>query len=358
MEPTGAAYVLTAAQFERDVTQHGGDVAWRRCQVNRFIASFEEAKGLMSRDGAGEIHKYLLKDRKWFQSSHLASAHIDYRRFMGKSHYNSTLYYPHFFVIQAIYVLGGEPIHDAIRGMYKEVSRHWGMDITPDKPFYPRLADSEKERRLIMGNIQEPDTPSGRQVSDASQGNIGAHNSINNNNNNNTNSDRQKALNSHLESVARLSAELSNEAQVGAQRRETDLQRMQGQLRTLQQEKFHLQRQVREQSSLRQKAENKLKENEGQLHDTQRQLTISRQYANALENDRSHMRNDISQYQQLSIEIQDIDKQLKAKSSMRQQCMNRVAERSFSRIEGFKAATKRPVDEIADGREPKQPRQE
>ncbi|KAF5626769.1 hypothetical protein F25303_11011 [Fusarium sp. NRRL 25303] len=287
MEPTGAAYVLTAAHFERDVTQHGGDFAWRRCQVNRVIASFEEAKGRMSRDGAGEVHKYLLKDRKWFQSSHLASAHIDYRRFMGKSHYNSTLYYPYFFVIQAIYVLGGEPIHDAIRGMYKEVSRHWGMDITPDKPFYPRLADSEKERRLIMGTSKNR-IP---QVENKS-------------------ATQPKAIS------------------------------------------------VREQSSLRQKAENKLKENEGQLHDTQRQLTISRQYANALDNDLSHMRNDINHYQQLSIEIQEIDKQRKAKSSMRQQCMNRVAEGSFSRIEGFKAATKRPVDEIADGREPKRPRQE
>ncbi|CCT69044.1 uncharacterized protein FFB20_10718 [Fusarium fujikuroi] len=133
---------------------------------------------------------------------------------------------------------------------------------------------------------------------------------------------------------------------------------MQGQLRTLQQQDFDLKQQVRDESNLRQNAENKLRENEGQLRYAQHQLTISRQYANALENGQSQMRNDISQYQQLSIEIQEIDKQRKAKSSMRQQCMNRVAERSLSRVEGFKAATKRPVDGIADGREPKRPRQE
>ncbi|KAF4436335.1 hypothetical protein FACUT_6499 [Fusarium acutatum] len=163
MEPI-ASYILIAAQFAGQVNQPRGDAVQRQAQVERVLLSFEQAKKHMSQEGIREVYQYL-KSGQWIQNCRLASSHTTYRRFMGKSSFKSTLYYPHFFVVQAIYVLGGGPIHDAIRGMYQELSEHWGMAITPDKPFYPRLADSEKKRRLILGNNQGPDTRSGRQAS-------------------------------------------------------------------------------------------------------------------------------------------------------------------------------------------------
>ncbi|KAF5634604.1 hypothetical protein F52700_5797 [Fusarium sp. NRRL 52700] len=352
MELSGATYVLTAAQFEREVTRPGGDVAWRRTQVRRVLDSFEESKKEMSNQGVEEVYKYLTNSQ-WIQDSRKLSEHSAYRRFVGTGRHSKSLYYGHFFVLQAIFVTNGGKIGDAVERMYDELSGHWGKLIPHDKPFYPRLADSEKERRLIMGNYQWRNDQAGKQDSDAIQGKITAHSNINNNS---TNSDKQKALDRHLRAAAQLSAELNDEAQE-AQRRETDWQRMRGELRTLRQQNLDLKRQVQERSNLLQNAENKLEEKEGQLRDTQRQLITSREYASALENYRSHMRQDIGQYQQLSIEIQEVDEQRKAKSSMMQQCINNMARRGLSQIEGSNAATKRPAAENGGGEEPKRPRQ-
>ncbi|PNP61143.1 hypothetical protein FNYG_14231 [Fusarium nygamai] len=267
MEPTGASVNLTAAQFDREVTQNGGDVAWRQAQVKRVLASLDEAEREMSKAGVEEVKKYL-KTGKWISHCHLASSHTAYRRFMGKSDFESTLYYPHFFVIQAIYVLGGGPIHDAIRGMYREMSGHWGMFITPDKPFYPRLGDSEKERRLIFGNIQGPATPSGRQA---------------------TSEDRHKELSLHLEAAAKLSSEIQDNGEVN-QRRSIDLQRMRDELRHAQQRNLYLERKVEEETQKRHNAErhkqalqDQLNQKSDQLRHAVTHLGESRRYAKGLE---------------------------------------------------------------------------
>ncbi|KAF5544440.1 hypothetical protein FMEXI_6553 [Fusarium mexicanum] len=352
MEPPGDPYTLTAAQFAGHVKQSGVVVPWRETQVDRVLLSFDKAKE-MSKEGIREVYQYL-ESGKWIQSGSAASGHTAYRRFMGRPGFTRTLYYPFFFVVQAIYVPNGLLNNNAIHSMYRELSQHWGMNIALGQPFYPRLTDSEKERRLILGYYQEQnDEQAGKQVINTIQGNIAAHNSVNNN----TNSDKQKELSNHLRLAAQLSEELSNEAEV-AQRHEKDLQSTREELSTLRQQNLDLERQVQEHSNLRQNAENKLRENESQLHNTQCQLITSRKYADELEKDLNHMRNDISQYQQLSKEIQEVDEQRKLKSSIREQCMNRMAQRSVSRTEEFKAVTKRPTDEIADGEEPKRSRQE
>ncbi|KAF4956667.1 hypothetical protein FGADI_3656 [Fusarium gaditjirri] len=76
---------------------------------------------------------------------------------MGKGTYNRgipTLYYPEFFVIQAVFPLdpSKKDIHKAVQQLYEEVSRHWATKVTPGIPFFPHLEDSDRELRLILGN--------------------------------------------------------------------------------------------------------------------------------------------------------------------------------------------------------------
>ncbi|KAM5372824.1 hypothetical protein ACJA88_008961 [Fusarium oxysporum] len=164
MEPIGAAYTLTAAQFAGQVNQRGGNVAVRRAQVDCVLVSFEEAKKYMSKDGIEEVHKYL-RTGEWVRDQTNAGSHPAYKRFVGSGGYKKTLHYPKFFVIQAIYTLNGRQIGDAVERMYEELSGHWGKFIPSDKPFYPRLADPDQERLLIMGDYRWRDFQVGRQAS-------------------------------------------------------------------------------------------------------------------------------------------------------------------------------------------------
>ncbi|CVL01997.1 uncharacterized protein FMAN_08120 [Fusarium mangiferae] len=378
MESTGAPYTLTAAQFAGQVNLPNRDTAQRQAQVERVLLSFEQAKKQMSEEGIREVYEYL-KPGKWIQSARSATDHTAYRRFLGKAGLRSTLYYPQFFVIQAIYVDFGGHNPEAIYWLYRDLSEYWGMTITTDRPFYPRLEDSEKERRLIRACYYGQNDQAGNQVIDTIQGNIAAHNSINNNNDNtDPDSDKQKALDGHIRAVSKLSAELKNEAEE-KQRRETDLR---GQLETLNQQNLDLQRQIQDESDLRQKAEKELNENKVQLQDTQHQLQdtqrqlqntqgqlqvtqdqlrISRKDASTMENKMRDIQNCINQHNQhnqLSMEIRELDKQRKDISAKRQQCINSMAEHSRPRVEGFNSANKRPVAGIADGEESKRPRQE
>ncbi|KAF5978950.1 hypothetical protein FBULB1_5978 [Fusarium bulbicola] len=338
MEPTGATYVLTAAQFAWQVNQPGGDPVQRQAQVERVIASFEQAKKHMRRDMVGELHR-CLESGKWIQSSQNASGHTAYKRFVGKSGYTHTPQYAHFFVIQAIYVQDGGPIHDAIVNMYQAISGHWGMTITPDKPFYPRLADSERERRLILGKSQEPNTPNGRQA---------------------PSEDKHSELDIHLKAAAQLSAEIKNEDEVN-QRRSTDLQRMRDELRHTQQRNLELQRELQEGARIRRNAgrneqalRHQLKQKSDQLQDAQAQL----QEANhKLVESRRHVQAYITRHQQISTQIAELEKQHEALSSKRQHYINIIAEQTLSRVEGSKSATKRPAAGIPGGEESKRHRQ-
>ncbi|KAF4956668.1 hypothetical protein FGADI_3657 [Fusarium gaditjirri] len=151
MEPDSAAYTLTAAQFARQVNQRGGNALIRRAQVARVLASFEEAKKHLAKDVIEELHKYLITGQ-WIQDHTNAGSHTAYKRFVGLGGYRKTRYYPHFFVIQAIYAQNGRHTGSAVERLYEELSGHWGKVIPSDKPFYLRLADTDLERWLIIGD--------------------------------------------------------------------------------------------------------------------------------------------------------------------------------------------------------------
>ncbi|RBQ70942.1 hypothetical protein FVER14953_09270 [Fusarium verticillioides] len=277
MEPTGATYVLTAAQFEQQITQHGGDIAWRRAQVDRVLASFEEAKGIMSIDGVRELHKYL-ESGKWIQHCTNVGQHPVYKRFAGTDGNGlKSLFYPHFFVIQAVFVMNGRETGSTIERMYQELSRHWLMDITPDVTFYPRLADPERERQLILGNIRGACVPSERQSNKHKE-------------------DKHKELSVHLEAAAKLSAEIQDEDEV-KQQRTIDFQRMRDKLRLAKQRNLELEQELQEEIQNRRNTErskqalqNRLEQRIDQLQDAQAQLqeishklVESRQHAKGLQ---------------------------------------------------------------------------
>ncbi|KAF5693067.1 hypothetical protein FDENT_2327 [Fusarium denticulatum] len=320
MGPAGASYILTAAQFERDITQHGGDIAWRRAQVDRVLASFEESKGYMSRDGIGEVRKYLT-GAKWVQHCTNVGQHPAYKRFVGTDgHGVKSLYYFHFFIIQAVFVQNG------------------------------RETDSDKERRLIMGNIQGAHVPSERQS---------------------TSDNKHKELSVHLEAAAKISAEIQNEDEI-QQQRSMDLQRMRHEIRHLQQRNLDLQRALQQETQNRRNAkrnqqalQNRLEQGIEQLQDAQTQLQEtnhklieSRQHAKGLQEQLGRVQAYITHHQQFSMQIAELEKQHEALSAKRQQCINIIAKQTPSRVDGSKSPTKRAADGSADGEGSKRPRQE
>ncbi|KAF4946111.1 hypothetical protein FGADI_11440 [Fusarium gaditjirri] len=219
----------------------------------------------------------------------------------------------------------------------------------------PRLADLRMERRLIMGDYRLRDLQAGKLTGNdtihfASPEAEGAA-PLNDSN------DKQKALDSHLRAAAQLSAELSTESQLQGQNRDREVQTLQDQLRASQQRNTDLERQLDEQAQLRRHAghqaqmlQNRLDQRVEQLHntqnqlqDTQRHLEDSRLYAKRLEESQRQTIAHINQHQQLSMEIQELDAQRTAKSSMRQQCINNIAKQGFFRIEGLNGPSKRPA---------------
>ncbi|KAF5564924.1 hypothetical protein FNAPI_1892 [Fusarium napiforme] len=125
----------------------------RRDQIASVRSAFHDAKASMSRQSIAEIYEYLVQG-EWIHDTKLASGHPAYSRFMGKGKYTKSLYYPQFFVIQAMFVPDpkGRGILESVYNLYAEVSKHWGMQATPSVPFFPRLDDSEEELRLLLGN--------------------------------------------------------------------------------------------------------------------------------------------------------------------------------------------------------------
>ncbi|CCT69045.1 uncharacterized protein FFB20_10719 [Fusarium fujikuroi] len=130
------------------------DLAQLRDQTMRVRGYYQEAKAKLSRQATAELHAYL-KTGEWIDKAKLASSHPAYARFMGTGKFKTpSRYYPHFFVIQAIFDPDpkGKGILKAVGRLYDEVSKHWGMQATPGVPFFPYLPDSERELRLLLGN--------------------------------------------------------------------------------------------------------------------------------------------------------------------------------------------------------------
>ncbi|EXL79120.1 hypothetical protein FOPG_06877 [Fusarium oxysporum f. sp. conglutinans race 2 54008] len=129
---------------------------WRRTQVYMVLRSFAKAKEVMSDRAINELCEYL-KRGTWNSTARNASRHPCYKHFKGTSPCPSPFsgpYYPYFFIIQALFPLG-----EALKGMYRDLSDLWEMDLDPTRPFYPRLADSEREFSLIMGQKPSPQVP-------------------------------------------------------------------------------------------------------------------------------------------------------------------------------------------------------
>ncbi|RKK85788.1 hypothetical protein BFJ69_g1397 [Fusarium oxysporum] len=129
---------------------------WRRTQVYMVLRSFAKAKEVMSDRAINELCEYL-KRGTWNSTARNASGHPCYKHFKGTSPCPSPFagpYYPYFFIIQALFPLG-----EAVKGMYRDLSDLWEMDLDPTRPFYPRLADSEREFSLIMGQKPSPQIP-------------------------------------------------------------------------------------------------------------------------------------------------------------------------------------------------------
>ncbi|KAF5626768.1 hypothetical protein F25303_11010 [Fusarium sp. NRRL 25303] len=141
-----AKYNLTRLDFFHEISN--GDSQWRSTQVDRVLSSFQEAKKIMSTQAIHLIHEYL-KSGRWIHDGLTASRHPAYKVMKGHSGGNGgrpLLYYPYFFVIQAIF-----PSTDALRIVCEDIGRHWGVRISIHEPFYPHLQDSEREMDLIMG---------------------------------------------------------------------------------------------------------------------------------------------------------------------------------------------------------------
>ncbi|KAF5693068.1 hypothetical protein FDENT_2328 [Fusarium denticulatum] len=130
------------------------DPVQREDQKAKVRAAFEQAKKVMSQQAIAELFDYLQRG-EWIHSAERASSHTAYRNFMGRNGRGGpTLYYPQFFVTQAIFPQDRDDpdIHVAVRKLYETVSTHWDMKATPGVPFFPHLQDSDRELRLLVGN--------------------------------------------------------------------------------------------------------------------------------------------------------------------------------------------------------------
>lgn len=151
-------YNLTRDYFSYEISK--GDLDWRSSQVDSVLSSFEEAKKVMSAQAIHEIHKYL-KAGRWINDAPSASRHPAYKHIKGQSSGPKRgvrlLYYPHFFVLHAIF-----PPSESLRIVCEEFGRHWDLQVDVHEPFYPRLQDTEREMELIMGKNPRPRGQVGR----------------------------------------------------------------------------------------------------------------------------------------------------------------------------------------------------
>ncbi|KAF5577761.1 hypothetical protein FPCIR_11919 [Fusarium pseudocircinatum] len=154
-------YSLNRNYFSCEISK--GNSQWRSSQVDSVLSSFEEAKKVMSARAIHEIHTYLISGR-WIHDALTASRHPAYKTMRGHSGGNSKgvplLYYPYFFVLQAIF-----PPSDTLGIICEDLSRHWGVRVSVYERFYPRLQDSEREMVLMTGKVPCPQ----RQVERPSQ---------------------------------------------------------------------------------------------------------------------------------------------------------------------------------------------
>jgi hypothetical protein len=154
----GCDHSLTPYQFEKETPMD--NARWRKTQVVRVLGSFEAAKRVMSRQGIHQVYEFL-KAGRWISEGSNISQHVAWRALKHGRGYEKypRFHYPRFFIVQAIYGSTGIPIPDCFMKLCLDMSHHWGIQISPSKPFYPRLEDSEKELALMRGVYLELPKP-------------------------------------------------------------------------------------------------------------------------------------------------------------------------------------------------------
>ncbi|KAF5577762.1 hypothetical protein FPCIR_11920 [Fusarium pseudocircinatum] len=129
----GAEYILPYSFPDEE--HRCEDPVQREDQKAKVRAAFEQAKKVMSQQAIAELFDYLQRG-EWIHTAERASSHTAYRNFMGRNGRDRD----------------DPDIHVAVRNLYETASRHWGMKATPGVPFFPRLQDSDRELRLLVGN--------------------------------------------------------------------------------------------------------------------------------------------------------------------------------------------------------------
>ncbi|KAF5004063.1 hypothetical protein FDECE_9438 [Fusarium decemcellulare] len=113
-----------------------------------IVAAFDEVKTIMGPRCVQELYNYL-KSGKWIPDSIFARYHSSHYRLTGKGGLCSRderLYYPDFFILQALY-----PDGDVTLELRKDLSRHWHIEPQSKEPFYPKLDNPELEYDLFLG---------------------------------------------------------------------------------------------------------------------------------------------------------------------------------------------------------------
>lgn len=154
-------HTLTAESFSRHWETSGIKREVALVQIEKVLSSYEKAQAAMSRQGIHLLYSCLETIKRIECPGSDASSHIAYRLFRGQWTYGARkglprLWYPFFFVVQALF-----PESQAVRSMYLDMERIWGVRLNSREPFYPRLNNPKLERMLILGCSpdQNPNNP-------------------------------------------------------------------------------------------------------------------------------------------------------------------------------------------------------
>ncbi|KAM0428152.1 hypothetical protein ACHAPT_007052 [Fusarium lateritium] len=141
---------LTVAYFQPKITQFGITSfaqRWRRECVDKVIAAYNEIKASMSASTRRELYNYL-RAGQWIRNARSPSGYAPFRSLRGRTAARAghgRLYYPHLFVVHAIW----GPSVWVIRVLF-EFSAHWGV-LFKEKLTYPKIDDPNREYLLFLG---------------------------------------------------------------------------------------------------------------------------------------------------------------------------------------------------------------
>ncbi|KAJ4325790.1 hypothetical protein N0V84_003339 [Fusarium piperis] len=141
---------LTMKQFEPNIRAYVARPSaqqWRRGCVKKVIKAYEGIKASMSPATRHELYVYLRRG-DWIRTARNPSSYALIRSLRGQipTRGHGRLYYPHLFVVHAIW----GPSDWVVKLLY-EFSAHWGVLFDMDKLTYPKIDDPNKEYLLFLG---------------------------------------------------------------------------------------------------------------------------------------------------------------------------------------------------------------